>query len=193
MFVKNSELGLVKTRLAKTIGDEKALVIYRALVEKTKAVIDDLKVQKAIYYSDYIDEYDQFSEDGYSKRLQMGEDLGERMKNTFEAAFNLGFKKAVIIGSDCWELTTGIVEAAFTGLDESDFVLGPARDGGYYLMGMKKVLPEIFCNKTWSSENVLVDTLIDIDRSGKSKILLETLSDVDYQEDLPDELNSLIK
>ena len=193
VFVKNSELGLVKTRLAKTIGDEKALVIYRALVEKTKAVIDDLKVQKAIYYSDYIDEYDQFSEDGYSKRLQMGEDLGERMKNTFEAAFNLGFKKAVIIGSDCWELTTGIVEAAFTGLDESDFVLGPARDGGYYLMGMKKVLPEIFCNKTWSSENVLVDTLIDIDRSGKSKILLETLSDVDYQEDLPDELNSLIK
>jgi uncharacterized protein len=193
VFVKNSELGFVKTRLAKTIGNEKALIVYRALVEKTKAVIDDLNVRKAIYYSDYIDEYDQFKEDGYSKRLQMGDDLGERMKNTFEAAFNLGFKKAVIIGSDCWELTSDTIEAAFKGLDESDFVLGPASDGGYYLMGMKEILPEVFSNKMWSSENVLVDTLIDIERSGKSKLLLPTLSDVDYQEDLPDELNSLIQ
>lgn len=186
-------MGYVKTRLAKTVGDENALVIYRALVDKTKSIIDEVPVQKAIYYAQYIDEYDQFPEDQYAKRLQMGDSLGERMKNAFEAAFNKGFKKAVIIGSDCWDLSPAVIEDAFLALDDKDFVLGPAEDGGYYLMGMKELLPEVFENKTWSTADVLIDTLLDIDNAGKSRLLLPVLSDIDHEQDLPETLKNLIR
>lgn len=193
VFVKNLELGHVKTRLANFIGDQNALIIYEALVDKTRDTIKDLSVKKAIYYSKYIDEYDKFSNKEYSKRLQLGDNLGDRMENTFQSVFNLGFKKAVIIGSDCWDLTAGLIETAFAELDHNDFVLGPAVDGGYYLMGMKEMFTDVFCNKEWSTDNVLMDTLIDIDKAGKKKSLLPTLSDVDYLADLPEELKLLIE
>ncbi len=193
VFVKNLELGNVKTRLANFIGDQNALIVYEALVDKTRETIEHLSVKKAIYYSNYIDEYDKFSNDKFSKRLQLGDDLGNRMHNTFQSVFNLGFKKAVIIGSDCWDLTPEIIEAAFEKLDTHDFVLGPAVDGGYYLMGMKEMLSDVFNNKQWSTANVLVDTLIDIDNASKTKALLPTLSDVDYLADLPAELKLLIE
>ena len=193
VFVKNLELGHVKTRLANFIGDQNALIIYEALVDKTRDTIKDLSVKKAIYYSKYIDEYDKFSNNEYSKRLQLGDNLGDRMENTFQSVFNLGFKKAVIIGSDCWDLTAGLIETAFAELDHNDFVLGPAVDGGYYLMGMKEMFTDVFSNKQWSTDNVLMDTLIDIDKAGKKKSLLPTLSDVDYLADLPEELKLLIE
>ncbi|MBT6513609.1 MAG: glycosyltransferase [Crocinitomicaceae bacterium] len=193
IFVKNLELGNVKTRLANLIGDQNALIVYEALVDKTRETIEHLSVKKAIYYSNYIDEYDKFSNDKFSKRLQLGDDLGNRMQNTFQSVFNLGFKKAVIIGSDCWDLTPEIIEVAFEELDSHDFVLGPAVDGGYYLMGMKEMLSDVFNNKQWSTANVLVDTLIDIDNASKTKALLPTLSDVDYLSDLPAELKLLIE
>ncbi|MDG2331621.1 MAG: TIGR04282 family arsenosugar biosynthesis glycosyltransferase [Flavobacteriales bacterium] len=193
IFVKNLELGNVKTRLANLIGDQNALIVYEALVDKTRETIEPLNVKKAIYYSNYIDEYDKFSNDKFSKRLQLGDDLGNRMQNTFQSVFNLGFKKAVIIGSDCWDLTPEIIEVAFEELDSHDFVLGPAVDGGYYLMGMKEMLSDVFNNKQWSTANVLVDTLIDIDNASKTKALLPTLSDVDYLSDLPAELKLLIE
>jgi len=193
IFVKNLELGNVKTRLANLIGDHNALIVYEALVDKTRETIEHLSVKKAIYYSNYIDEYDKFSNDKFSKRLQLGDDLGNRMQNTFQSVFNLGFKKAVIIGSDCWDLTPEIIEVAFEELDSHDFVLGPAVDGGYYLMGMKEMLSDVFNNKQWSTANVLVDTLIDIDNASKTKALLPTLSDVDYLSDLPAELKLLIE
>ncbi len=192
VFVKNAELGRVKTRLAQSIGDTNALTVYRALIEKTKEIIEPINAQKVIYYSDYIDEYDQFPEKVFSKRLQMGDDLGERMKNAFESAFNVGFEKVVIIGSDCWELDSETIEIAFDSLNESDVVIGPAYDGGYYLLGMKKLNSEIFANKEWSTENVLVDTLLDVEKSGCTIRLLQTLSDVDYAEDLPDELKLIL-
>ena len=191
--MKNLELGNVKTRLANLIGDQNALIVYEALVDKTRETIEHLSVKKAIYYSNYIDEYDKFSNDKFSKRLQLGDDLGNRMQNTFQSVFNLGFKKAVIIGSDCWDLTPEIIEVAFEELDSHDFVLGPAVDGGYYLMGMKEMLSDVFNNKQWSTANVLVDTLIDIDNAYKTKALLPTLSDVDYLSDLPAELKLLIE
>jgi rSAM/selenodomain-associated transferase 1 len=193
VFIKNSELGHVKTRLAKTVGDENALRIYKALIEKTKEQIKDVTAQKSIYYSSYIDNYDQFASDEYAKRLQMGDDLGERMKNTFEAAFNQGAEKAVIIGSDCWQLTEEVLNEAFSALDKSDFVIGPAVDGGYYLMGMSTFIPEVFNEKEWSTSNVLVDTLLDVQNKGLSHQILRTLSDVDYEEDLPEELIALIQ
>lgn len=193
VFIKNSELGHVKTRLAKTVGDENALRIYKALIQKTKDQISGVKAQKSIYYSNYIDNYDQFATDEFAKRLQMGEDLGERMKNTFEAAFNQGAEKAVIIGSDCWQLTQEVVDEAFEALDNADFVIGPAEDGGYYLMGMSSFIPDVFNGKEWSTSNVLVDTLLDVQNNGLTHQILRTLSDVDYETDLPEELIALIQ
>ena len=84
------------------------------------------------------------------------------------------------------------IEIAFDGLNESDVVIGPAYDGGYYLLGMKKLNSEIFANKEWSTENVLVDTLLDVEKAGCTIRLLQTLSDVDYAEDLPDELKLIL-
>ena len=81
-----------------------------------------------------------------------------------------------------------MVETAFEKLDEYDVVIGPARDGGYYLLGSKKLIPEFFSNKSWSTSNVFLDTLIDVQQLGLSYFTLPELNDVDEESDLPEEL-----
>ena len=114
------------------------------------------------------------------------------MQNSFQTAFNQGFEKVVIIGSDCWDLSSNILDQAFQTLDSNDFVIGPAEDGGYYLLGMSSYQPKVFQNKEWSTANVLVDTLLDIKSLSKSHALLDTISDVDVEADLPEELRSML-
>ncbi len=193
IFVKNAELGTAKTRLAKTVGDENALRVYQKLVSKTREIALAVEANTAVYYSTYIDEYDQFSQENFAKRLQMGDDLGERMKNAVQTGFNQGFEKVAIIGSDCWDLTSEIVQSAFSALDTNDVVFGPAKDGGYYLLAMRLMVEELFENKTWSTDNVLVDSILDVEQKNLTKSLLPTLSDVDYESDLPAELRSILQ
>jgi len=184
IFIRNPELGKVKTRLAKTLGDEKALHIYNLLLNHTNKVSKDLNADKAVFYSDYIDSNDQWQNDGFIQLTQIGNELGEKMTNAFLKAFNMGYKKAIIIGSDCFDLSENILSEAFTILNEKEVVLGPAKDGGYYLIGMKTFYPSLFQNKIWSTENVLQDTLLDLLRLNVSFKLLPTLSDIDEEKDL---------
>jgi len=184
--VKNPELGKVKTRLAKTIGDENALLIYQLLLEQTFQVTLPVLAEKKVYYSEYIQNIDQFNELVYDKHVQEGEELGEKMYNAFKDSFGEWAQKVIIIGSDCFELNSGIIEEAFKALEINDYVLGPADDGGYYLLGMKELNKSVFENKEWSTENVFLDTLLDIQSQGKTHYLLPTLSDVDTEEDLGD-------
>lgn len=114
----------------------------------------------------------------------MGADLGERMSNAFEIVLGNDSGKAVIIGSDCPEMSTEVLEEAFRALDASDVVLGPATDGGYYLLGMRRFVPELFRDKQWSTPSVLTDTLSDAQRLGLSVRLLPALSDLDDEADL---------
>ncbi len=186
IFVKNPELGKVKTRLAKTIGDEKALYIYKLLLEQTFQVTLPVMAEKKLYYSEFVQNMDQFNDLVYEKHIQSGDGLGSKMYHAIKHSFAEWADKVVLIGSDCFELNSGIIEEAFKALEESDYVLGPAKDGGYYLIGMKELNLEVFQNKEWSTENVFLDTLLDIKNQGKSHYLLPTLSDVDVEEDLGD-------
>lgn len=186
IFAKNPELGKVKTRLARTIGDEKALRIYRLLLEQTFQITLPVLAEKKLYYSEFIQNVDQFNELVFEKHIQEGEELGDKMYNAMKHSFGEWADKVVLIGSDCFELNSGIIEEAFKALQESDYVLGPAKDGGYYLIGMKELNLDVFQNKEWSTENVFLDTLLDIKNEGKSHYLLPTLSDVDTEEDLGD-------
>ena len=182
IFTRNPELGKVKTRLAKTVGNETALEIYTFLLEKTRDVSSKVTSDKAVYYSVKIRENDIWSKKIYQKHQQFGEDLGIRMENAFKNSFESGYKKVIIIGSDLYDLTSENVEKAFTELDNNDLVIGPANDGGYYLLGMKKLHPKIFKNKNWGTSSVKKDTLKDL--KDKKVFLLNELNDVDVFEDI---------
>tara|TARA_R110002049_G_scaffold247956_1_gene422438 strand:- start:43 stop:672 length:630 start_codon:yes stop_codon:yes gene_type:complete len=183
IFVKNEEAGKVKTRLAKSVGDEKALEIYRKLLGYTFDQVQPLKVKKEVCYSRFIEKDDLWNERSYSKQLQEGDGLGERMSKAFRRSFEKGMEKVVIIGSDCAELTTDILREAFSRLKDYDIVIGPADDGGYYLLGMSKFIPELFTDISWSTGAVLKQTLKKADEENATHYKLQELHDVDIEAD----------
>ena len=138
IFVRNPELGAVKTRLAKTIGDKKALEAYNILLEKTKEIALKVRAFRVVYYSNFVDFNDLFNPSYFYKDEQFGVGLGERMDEAVKSSMEEGAEKVIIIGSDCYDLKTEIIEGAFDALSANDVVIGPAEDGGYYLIGMKK-------------------------------------------------------
>jgi uncharacterized protein len=190
IFYRNPKVGKVKTRLAATVGKEKALEIFRKLSLHTKTITENLAVDKIVFYSDAIDLIDMWPNATFLKALQQGEDLGRRMKHAFVAGFETGYKSICAVGTDCFELTEGIIKQAFEALESFDAVIGPARDGGYYLIGMNKPHVSIFKNKEWSTESVLGDTLNDFESLGLTYLKLQELRDVDTENDLPDTLKS---
>lgn len=184
IFVKNPVPGKVKTRLAKTLGTEKALEIYHELIVHTFNVTRNLPCDKVVFYSDEVIADDVWSGGNYQKVVQEGSDLGKRMLNAFKSAFQKGYKKAVVIGSDCFEITEEIIRDAFDSIPKNNFVIGPTHDGGYYLIGMTALHAIIFKNKKWSSDEVLHDTLTDLRHMNGSYKLLPELTDIDTEDDL---------
>ena len=182
IFTRNPELGKAKTRLAKTVGDETALEIYKFLLEKTCNVSAKVTADKAVYYSVKVRYKDIWDENSYQKHQQVGEDLGIRMLHAFKNGFDAGYQKVLIIGSDLYDLTSEIIESAFVELDTNDVVIGPAEDGGYYLLGMNSLHTAIFKNKDWGTSSVRKDTLADL--KDKKVHLLQELNDVDVFEDI---------
>lgn len=184
IFTRNPELGKAKTRLAKTVGDETALEIYKFLLQKTRDLSSKVMSDKAVYYSVKIRENDIWDSSIYQKHQQFGEDLGIRMLNAFKNGFESGYQKVLIIGSDLYDLSSENIEKAFDELDDNDVVIGPAEDGGYYLLGMNTLQQKVFRNKHWGTESVRKDTLTDlIDKKVK---LLEYKNDIDVYEDIID-------
>src|SRR5690606_6446954 len=148
IFVRNLIDGQVKTRLAETLGNEVAMDIYTQLLNKVHNTVQLLDTDKIVFYSDYIEE-DIWDKDVYKKQVQQGDSLGKRMENAFESSFAKGYQKLVIIGTDCPGIDEVILENAFAKLEEHDIVIGPAMDGGYYLLGMTKESPCLFQNIPW--------------------------------------------
>lgn len=181
VFVKNPIPGRVKTRLAKDIGDEKAIWVYRKLLECTADAIRSLAINKAVWYGDHINEDDLWN--GLGKHQQSEGDLGQRMAAAFEKSFEQA-TKVCIIGSDCPQLSTEILEEAFVSLDKHDFVIGPAEDGGYYLLGMNSFSPSVFKSVEWSTSQVFQQTIAHITAMGASYHTLEVLRDIDDLSDL---------
>jgi len=180
LFVRNPIEGQVKTRIARVIGPERATAIYRKLLEHTRTIIDQLDpadVQPVVYYADFVNQDDLWN--GYTKRPQAEGDLGERMRQAFAEQFAAGARRVLIIGSDCLELKPRHLREAFMELADKDVVFGPATDGGYYLLGMSRLIDTVFTTKPWSQPTLLRQTLAELDALPVSYGLLETLSDVD--------------
>ncbi|MEM8847277.1 MAG: TIGR04282 family arsenosugar biosynthesis glycosyltransferase [Bacteroidota bacterium] len=184
IFTRNPELGKCKTRLAAKIGDPAALEVYQFLLNHTVEFTKGLNASKSVYYSEDIWENDIWDNTIYQKKLQEGKDLGKRMEQAFAHGFDSGFKKIIIIGSDMFDLAQSDLEQAFKQLDEHDYVVGPAEDGGYYLLGMKIFNPALFQNKAWGTESVLSNTLKDLEK--ENVFLLSEKNDVDHYEDIKD-------
>lgn len=182
IFTRNPELGKCKTRLAATVGDDAALNIYKFLLKHTVEITTPINADKFVYYSVKKREDDIWDNSLFRKKAQQGDDLGVRMQHAFTEVFEMGYSRAIIIGSDMFDMTTADLQNAFLKLVDNDFVLGPAEDGGYYLMGMKAVHPAVFKNKTWGTDTVLENTLADI--KDLKVALLDKKNDVDYYEDI---------
>jgi rSAM/selenodomain-associated transferase 1 len=194
IFVKNPEIGKVKTRLAASIGDHKALEVYLHLLQHTAKLAQGISVDKTVYYADQVEENDLFENTVFKKEVQVEGDLGVKMNAAFEQSFQLGCNKVIIIGSDCLELSTDDLERAFELLETNDVVLGPAIDGGYYLIGLKRAFNQLFEHKPWSTDQVLQLTIKDIKRAQKTLAFLDEKRDIDTLEDLQlSAISTLIK
>jgi len=187
IFIKYPEPGKVKTRLAKDIGKEKAAHIYRRIVELIMAnTIPAHGAYDRIVFYDPAERHEDFTSwlPGERFLLQQGNDVGQRMDSAIRSLLGMGAEKAVLTGADIPALSQGIIDAAFQELDRSDIVIGPARDGGYYLIGMKSPYPDLFQDVRWSTGKVLEDTLMKLQKLRLRFTLVERLSDLDTREDL---------
>ncbi|RAK69739.1 TIGR04282 family arsenosugar biosynthesis glycosyltransferase [Hymenobacter edaphi] len=184
IFARYPELGKVKTRLAAGLGDEPALDIYRQLLDLTHAAVAPLPATRTLWLAAAPPPEAAPLWPGTRQQLQpAAADLGQRMAHAFAAAFAEGARRTVVIGTDCPGLRTDLLATAFRHLHSHDVVLGPADDGGYYLLGLCQPQPALFEGIHWSTGSVLRDTLALAARAGLTVALLPTLHDVDTAED----------
>lgn len=186
IFVKNTDLGRVKTRIAVDSDDVKALSIYKKLLNITKQNVLNIEVEKFVFYDREIDSTDIWDEAIFNKQLQVGNSLGDKMFQAFNLLSHNGFSKIILIGSDCPYVSDKIIKQAETALDDNNFVLGPSTDGGYYLIGMTKVTQVVFNEIEWSTEKVLQQTIDNISSISQSYFLLEPFTDIDHLKDWED-------
>ena len=183
IFIKNPVIGKVKTRLAATVGNDLALEIYKKLIEHTLSIIKNVNADKYIFFSERID--DNIGDSNiFFKKVQTGFDLGEKMKNAFEKLFKNNYESICIIGTDCPGITKNTFEEAFTKLKKNNVVIGPAEDGGYYLLCINKFNDNLFNNVNWSTAEVLQTTIERCKENDLSFSLLDILSDIDEEKDL---------
>jgi len=194
VFTRFPEAGKAKTRLIPSIGAEAAAQLQREMTEHTLAVVRDYSQSSRVavevrHEGGKWKAMREWLGEDCSFRPQGNGDLGERMQRTFRTAFEAGVRSAVIIGTDCPELGPHPLHEAFASLEYSDLVLGPARDGGYYLIGLRSSVPEetysrLFSGMPWGSGEVLSMTLAQTAESGLKVKQLAILADVDRPEDL---------
>lgn len=181
VFLRLPEKGKVKTRLAATFGNEEALEVYKKLVSSTLDIVIRSEMPTYLFYTDGLPPASE-RDARFSYHIQVDGDLGSKMADAL--SFVLTFhKKALIIGSDCPDLTPEILHTCRRSLDEKDIVLGPAGDGGYYLLGCTERYPALFTNINWSTPFVLNQTIEKIKRENLSFSLMEKLHDIDTAED----------
>ncbi len=192
VFLKYPELGRSKTRLAATVGNENALKVYKELLNHTRLITSDLKADKYLFYDKVSEKKMPWGDEVYFTAYQKESDLGGRMQDAFEQLFAKGYERVAIIGSDCYELNQSIIEQALETLKTNDVVIGPAKDGGYYLLGLNKMIPQLFSNVAWSTGEVFNTTTQILDRLSTPYATTPTLSDIDTIDDLPQELLDIL-
>lgn len=187
VFVRAPEAGRVKTRLAAGIGADAALRVYVRLAEHAvaEARASGAVVRVLFTPADAGEAVRRWLGGGADYRAQAEGDLGARMRRAFEDAFAAGFGRVVVVGSDLPGLSAGLLRRAVAALEEREAVIGPARDGGYYLLGLRRMVPEVFRGIAWSTDGVLEETVARLRRAGVEPARLQTLADVDRADDLP--------
>ena len=187
-FVKNPERGKVKSRLAAVIGNDSAVSVYKNIVDRMLSTLKEGTFPLYICFSPKNAQKPVKNWLGREYRYipQNGKDLGERMRNGFTEAFEMGFKKVVLIGSDIPDLALEFIEEAFITLNKSDAVIGPAFDGGYYLIGFKDKTfsPQVFEGIAWGTQNVFDETVKKLKRFRRAVHTLPYQRDIDTAEDL---------
>jgi rSAM/selenodomain-associated transferase 1 len=183
LFLKNPDAPHVKTRLSVGIGEAAARHTYRLMLQHTLAVAGELPCRVLLFVDGDVS-HPLWNDTSFTVMRQHGSDLGERLSNACEIAFSEGHDRVVVTGGDIPDISTSILTDAFDALDTHDFVVGPAHDGGYYLIGMREMSRAVFRQIPWSSPDVLRSTLSAIEQLDKRVVLLETLADVDVVQDL---------
>lgn len=192
LFAKAPRPGRAKTRLAATVGDERAIAIYRELVESTcRAVATSRASERIVYYApaDGADEVRAMCGREWPHRPQAEGDLGARMGGAFrDQLAGRAAARMLLVGTDCPRLTGPRLDAAFDALGAAPLVFGPSDDGGYYLVGMttagvERAVPAVFDGIAWSTETVLAETLERARAAGLEPALLDELGDIDTEAD----------
>jgi rSAM/selenodomain-associated transferase 1 len=188
VFVRVPEVGRVKTRLVGTLSEECVCQLYKCFVEDILATLSNREYDISICYDPPEGRQQMISWLGssFSFMPQRGVSLGERMENAFTAVFSEGVEQAVLIGSDLPDLDATIIDEAFEGLKNHDLVVGPAVDGGYYLIGFNagSFSPKIFHGIPWGTNQVFDITAALITKSNLSMHLLPKWQDIDTHDDL---------
>ena len=185
IFTRYPEPGHTKTRMIPALGAEGSAGLQRQMAEHTLVQVRKVQAELEVHFA------------GGSQRLmqdwlgadltyqqQSEGDLGQRMKSAFEVSFADGINRTVMVGVDCPDINTTIIAEAFDALEQQDLVLGPAADGGYYLIGLKCLIPELFLGINWGTSQVLAKTQSIAQKLGLTVYYLPLLEDVDRPEDL---------
>jgi len=194
-FVKFPERGQVKTRLAAAFGDDAALTLYQSFVAHLQITLNTCGRPWTIYYApaEARDRMRAWLGTGNTYTAQRGSDLGERMMNAFQDAFRTGVEQAILIGSDVPAITEDILNEGLRSLQHSEAVVGPAMDGGYYLIGFNanSFQPQAFEHIEWSTDTVFERTMDILSRRGQRVHVLPTLRDIDTPDDLEAHLKTI--
>jgi rSAM/selenodomain-associated transferase 2/rSAM/selenodomain-associated transferase 1 len=189
IFTRYPEPGKTKTRLIPSLGADGAAGLQRQMTGRTLTLARRLRRYRPVsievcYEGGTRDLVKQWLGPDITYHRQGSGDLGERMARAFHEAFQAGLDRVVLVGTDIPSITDRILLRAFENLGHADLVLGPARDGGYYLIGLRQHFPQLFVDMPWGTERVLEKTTQVADGLGLTVVYLETLNDVDRPEDL---------
>lgn len=190
IFSRYPEAGRSKTRLIPALGASGAARLHEDMTRHTLTTA----VELARNYPVRVEVHFAGGDEGLMRQVfggdfpylpQVAGDLGKKMRTALQGALKQGLNRAVVIGTDCPDLTASRLRQAFEALETRELVLGPAPDGGYYLIGCRRVWPELFADIPWGTEQVWSRTLAAARGAGLSPYVLEPLPDVDRPEDLP--------
>jgi uncharacterized protein len=189
IFTRYPEPGKVKTRLIPALGDVGAATLHQRMAEHTLAQAKALRQNRNLsievwFTGGSIAQMQVWLGADVAYQLQPVGDLGDRMVSAFKSAFCKGHTAAVIVGTDCPDLSSALLKQSFEALERQELVLGPAIDGGYYLIGVRRFVPELFEGIAWSTAEVLEQTLEIAQQLDLAPVLLPYLSDIDRPQDL---------
>jgi hypothetical protein len=187
VYLKNPVAGDVKTRLQSRYTQEQAALLYRAFIRDTFERVQSVEADR--YFAAYTPagsegDIGELVPPGWILTPQVGADLGARMLASLRSSITSGAEKVILIGTDIPSLPKSHITSAIVRLEDSDIVLGPTMDGGFYLIGTRITLPEIFPDVAWSTNKVFEQTAAGVRSNSLSLSLIPPWSDIDTPEDL---------